>query len=180
MRILLGIILALMFMHSQAAFGAGKNLLTTPLDPECHRVISAKVGNANLQTMCLNDIYPSRPMIVISRLHRGGVGDEILARFPFETECNWTQDMAQLVCDSKGWSPLAGAAFEKNSTKGCASLYTCKSGCDGRHMPKEIAVTDLACQYPPGITSNRSPTSSCIKSERHKDVTVCTLDPVKR
>jgi len=179
MRTLLRTIFLLVFMQSLPAFSDDKALPTAPVNPECYRVISAKIGNADLQSMCLDDIYPSRPMIVISRLHRGGVGVETLARFPFETECNWTPDMAQLVCDSTGWSPLAGATFENTSTKGCASHYTCKSGCDGRHTPREIVLTDLACQYPPGTTSNGSTTSSCVKSERHKDLTVCKLDPVK-
>jgi len=179
MRTLLGTFLVLMFMQHPPAFAQDKALSSAPMDPECHRVISAKIGDANLQSVCLNDIYPSRPMIVISRLHRGGVGEERLAQFPFETECSWTPDMAQLVCASTGWSPLAGATFQKTSKKGCTSFYTCNSGCNARNTPKEILVTDFACQYPPAITSDQKTTSSCIKSKQHKDVTICTLDPVK-
>lgn len=179
MRAVIRSVLAVVCAQHSFAFAQGQTPPEVPV--ECGRSISAKVGDATLQSMCLSDeAYPLRPMIVISRIHPGGSGSEILARFPFERECEWTPNMAQLVCYSGGWSPLAGAVFRKSSAKGCKSFYVCQSGCGSRHTPEELTVTEPACQYPAAVpdgNTSQPNQTSCTASEHHENLTICRLVP---
>ena len=124
----------------------------TPEEPtECTRSISAKVGNGVLQSICESSqgALSLRHKLVISRLHPSGSGVETLAEFPFERECEWSSNWARLTCSPRGWSPLAGAVYDKTSVEGCKSFYVCRAGCGGERTPKQLAVIDMPCQYGP-------------------------------